>query len=138
VVIYLVIGSILICCSVIGLIVYWFSKAPTIQAQNPLIGFELSESGHLNQDVRIIPSDAQNIYIGFNFEAVPGSSNPLEFRWFRNHEILMVYSNNFSPGYVQSMMTRDPAILDEFPSGDYIVEVWYINTALLSESFTVK
>jgi len=35
------------------------------------------------------------------------------------------------------MLDRDPEIIQKFPSGAYKVEVWFLNTLIVSKKFSV-
>ena len=113
------------------------SNIPSIRASDPKIGIDLSDNGHLASVVERIPSDVEAIYFEFFLDIPEDSEIPLQFKWFFEDKLVQTHSGNHTRGYTIAMLDRDPEIMQNFPSGAYRVEVWFLNTLIVSKNFSV-
>jgi hypothetical protein len=131
-------GVLALCICAVVLLVFVFRNAPSVRARDAKIGPELSADGHILNDTRTIPADAEEIHLEFYFENPTNSQIPLEFRWYAREQLAYSYSGAQPDGYVAASVDLDPKQNGDLPAGNYHVEVWFGNTMILSESFEVK
>lgn len=129
-------GVLALCICVIVLLVFVFRNAPSVKARDAKISTELGGDGHILQDIRTIPANAEEIHLEFYFENPTNSSIPLEFRWYAGNQLVYSYSGAQPDGYVAAYVELDPN--QGLRAGDYHVEVWFGNTMILSEPFVVE
>ncbi len=134
----IVVGIFVICICIALLVGKVFWNAPTVEATEARIGTEIRDDGHLLKENRVISTDAEKIYLEFNFGNPANIKVPLEFRWYVENELLYSFSSVYEDGFVVAFITRDPKKLASFPTGSYHVEVWFSNTMILSEPFIVE
>jgi hypothetical protein len=131
-------GVLALCVCIVVLLVVVFRNAPSVGARDAMIGTELGEDGHVVQDTRTIPADAEEIHLEFYFENPTNSRTPLDFRWYAGDHLIYSYSGSHEDGYVAAYIDLDPKQQGGLPAGNYHVEVWFGNTMILSEPFIVK
>jgi len=131
-------GVLALCICAIILLLIVFRSAPSVGARDAMIGTELAEDGHIIQDTRTIPADAEEIHLEFYFENPTSSQIPLEFRWYAGDQLVYSYSGVHEDGYVAAYIDLDPNQQGGLPAGNYHVEVWFGNTMILSKPFVVE
>lgn len=131
-------GVLALCICAIILLLIVLRSAPSVGARDAMIGTELGEDGHILQDNRTIPADAEEIYLEFYFENPTNSHIPLEFHWYAEDQLVHSHSSAHEDGYVAAYIDLDPNQQGGLPVGNYHVEVWFGNTMILSEPFVVE
>ena len=120
------------------LIVGCVPSISSIKANNARIGIQLTESGRLVDEVEVIPVDAEIIYLEYFLDIPEDSKITLQYNWFHEDKLVQAGTVDHIRGYTIAILDRDPQIIKEFPQGAYRVDVWFLNTKLLSKSFKVK
>ena len=110
----------------------------TIRAEDPKINFELSQDGHIDNDESIISPDATKIYFEFFLDVPENTEVSLNFIWYYENQLIKTHYNKHPRGNVIVTLERDPSIIPEFQKGVYRVEVWFLNTMIISKKFEVK
>ncbi|MEW6029581.1 MAG: hypothetical protein ACOYZ8_09655 [Chloroflexota bacterium] len=109
-----------------------------IRALEPKVGTEISQQdGRLVDNTTVVPSNTKRIYYEFFLDIPENTDVLLEFRWYRNDEIIYAYSGRFIRGYTVGFIQPQEGSLG-FLAGEYKVEVWFLNTMLINSSFQVK
>jgi len=110
-----------------------------IKASDPKIGTEINqENGRLIVETTIVPTDKTRIYFEFFLDIPENVDVLLEFRWYRDSELIISHTGRFVRGYTVAFIDNDQSSSSSFSSGNYIVEVWFQNQLLISKSFTVN
>jgi hypothetical protein len=109
-----------------------------IKGQNPRINSELSAEGNIIHDDPVISPDAKKIYFEFYLDIPENMEVPLNFIWFFRDGVIQRTSNKLPGGDVMVTLERDSSTIQEFQIGVYRVEVWYLNTLIVSKYFEIK
>jgi hypothetical protein len=66
-----------------------------------------------------------------------GSEADLTVRWFFNDQLIQAYSGKLPRGYHLATLDRDVNVIPSFETGKYYVELWFLNTLILSDDFSI-
>jgi MoxR-like ATPase len=115
-----------------------FSNTQSIRAMDGKLGTNLSETGLLANETDEVPSETQIIFLEFFLDVPDGWEVTLQYKWFHEDTLVLAGASNHTRGHTIATLDYDPEIIQNFPTGGYRVEVWYLNTLLLTKSFYVK
>jgi hypothetical protein len=110
---------------------------PNVSANDPRVGIAISDDGFLEAENLLIPSDTEIIYFQFFLDLPDKMEVTLDYKWYQEEKLYYAYSGVHVRGNTIATLERNPSKLAKFPSGNYRVEVWFLNTLLTSKSFQV-
>ena len=116
-----------------------FSLPPAPKVKDERIGLDVSQStGRLTTEIYSFPPSTRKIYLEFYLDVAKNSQYLLEFRWYHEDTLMFSMTNFHGPGYAMATLERDPKVLEEFPVGEYRVEIWFVEELISSTAFTIR
>jgi len=108
-----------------------------VDASNPKIGIDINNDGYIVEEITILRPNTEVIYFQFNLESPENMEVALDFKWYYQNTIIAEYSGIYFQGPITATLRRDKETIDAFREGGYHVEVWFLNTLLIKDFFTV-
>ena len=108
-----------------------------IKVKDSKVGFQLEDDGHVTE-AQTVPADVDKIYFE-TFLDIPSTAEiALEFRWYYETQLIYSYTGQHSRGYTIATLEVEPTTASGFPKGEYLVQVWFINTMLDEVAFNLE
>jgi len=107
-------------------------------ATNLMVGTELDSNGQVMQSNNDISSDADLIYLSFDFVTLRGAELPVTVDWVANGKIIHSTMESMRSGKIVQSTNRKQLGLAEFPKGVYEINIHMGYAPFASASFTVK